>query len=203
MSIEQKVKWVENLYAQLDLEIAQFQNQTQLQCLTGCGNCCNNATIEASPLEFLPWAFHMFLIGKAEDALKALKPKVKHSICHIYSPLSLTDTIMGSCNDYPYRGLICRLFGYAASRDKYGKQRLVTCKRIKENQETFYNEANEAINNGLYVPMFTDYYMQLSQIDFRLGNTIVPINKALKLALEEVLQYYAYRPFPGNLEKIA
>lgn len=35
--------------------------------------------------------------------------------------------------------------------------------------------------------------MQLNQIDFNLGNIILPINKALKMALEEVLQYYAYR----------
>jgi hypothetical protein len=44
--------------------------------------------------------------------------------------------------------------------------------------------------------------MNLSQIDFRLGNTIVPINQALKMAIEEVLRYYAYRPFPRSYKKI-
>ena len=52
------------------------------------------------------------------------------------------------------------------------------------------------MKNGLYVPIFTDYYMNLNQIDFRMGNVILPINKAMKAAIEEVLQYYAYRPFP-------
>jgi hypothetical protein len=45
--------------------------------------------------------------------------------------------------------------------------------------------------------------MNLSQIDYRLGTLILPINQALKRAIEEVLQYYAYRPFPGGLEQIA
>jgi hypothetical protein len=110
---------------------------------------------------------------------------------------------MGSCSNYRYRGLICRLFGYAASRDKYGKLRLATCKIIKEGQQENYNTAEEAISKGLYVPIFTDYYMQLSQIDNRLATTILPINEALKTAIEEVLHYYAYRPFPGGLENIA
>ena len=35
--------------------------------------------------------------------------------------------------------------------------------------------------------------MRLSQIDFRLGNMILPVNKALQVALEEVLRYYEYR----------
>lgn len=203
MSLERKIKLVEGLFEQLDLEISGFQNKTQLHCITGCGNCCNNPNIEASPLEFLPWAFHLFLIGKAEDTLKELHTKQKQSICHIYSPLNLVDSTMGHCSSYKYRGLICRLFGYAATRDKYGQQRLVTCKIIKENQKDLYEDTMEAITKGLYVPMFTDYYMQLSQIDFHLSNVIAPINKALKLAIEEVLQYYAYRPFPSGLETVA
>jgi len=203
MTIEARVKLVEGLFDQLDLEISTFQNQTKLHCITGCGKCCTKTTLEASPLEFLPWAFHLFLIGKAEDTLKELNLKEKHSICHIYNPLNLIDSTMGRCSDYKYRGLICRLFGYAATRDKYGQQRLVTCKIIKERQENLYQETTEAIANGLYIPMFTDYYMQLSQIDYNLGRKIEPINRALKLAIEEVLQYYAYRPFPGGLENIA
>ncbi|MBU3823028.1 YkgJ family cysteine cluster protein [Flavobacteriaceae bacterium XHP0103] len=203
MNIESKVRLVEGLFEQLDVEISTFQNQTRLQCLAGCGHCCTNPTIEASPLEFLPWAFHVFLLGKAEDTLKELKNKDKQSVCHIYSPLNLIESTLGRCGDYKHRGLICRLFGYAATRDKYGQQRLATCKIIKENQLQHFQEASDAISKGLYVPMFTDYYMQLNNIDFKLGNTIVPINKALKLALEEVLQYYAYKPFPGSLEKIA
>ena len=49
--------------------------------------------------------------------------------------------------------------------------------------------------------MFTEYYMQLNQIDFNIGNRIVSVNKALKLAIEEVLQYYAYRPVPNLAKK--
>ncbi|WNH11576.1 YkgJ family cysteine cluster protein [Thalassobellus suaedae] len=203
MSIERRVKLVEELFNKLDLEISEFQNNSQLHCLTGCGNCCTNPTMEASPLEFLPWAFYLFLNGQAEITLKTLNSKETQPICHIYSPLNLVDSTMGRCSNYKYRGLICRLFGYAATNDKYGKQRLVTCKIIKENQPDLYQDTTEAINNGLYIPIFTDYYMQLSQIDFNMGNVFTPINKALKLAIEEVLQYYAYRPFPGGLEKIA
>ena len=76
---------------------------------------------------------------------------------------------------------------------------MATCKIIKEGQAENYGNTLDALKNGLYVPIFTDYYMKLNQIDFRLGNNILPINKALKVAIEEVLHYYAYRPFPqGN-----
>ena len=80
---------------------------------------------------------------------------------------------------------------------------MATCKIIKEGQVENYNSAVEAMKNGLYVPIFTDYYMNLNQIDFKLGNSILPINKAMKEALEEVLQYYAYRPFPNGYKDIA
>ncbi|WP_044399438.1 YkgJ family cysteine cluster protein [Lacinutrix sp. Hel_I_90] len=203
MSIARRVRLVEGLYEQLDLEISAFQDKTKLHCLAGCGNCCTNPTVEASPLEFLPWAFHLFLNGQAEATLKILNTKEKHSICHIYQPLNIVDSTLGKCSNYKYRGLICRLFAYAATNDKYGQKRLATCKIIKDNQKESYETTVAAISKGLYVPMFTDYYMQLSQIDFNMGNRIVPITIALKLALEEVLQYYAYRPFPSGLANSA
>jgi hypothetical protein len=197
MSIETKVRAVELLYADLDREISQFKSQTKLHCVAGCGKCCTHADVDASPLEFLPWAFHLFLNGKAEATLEDLRQR-ENPICLIYRPLSVVDNHHGSCGDYKYRGLICRLFGYGANRDKYGELRLATCKIIKEGQAENYRDTVEALKNGLYVPIFTDYYMKLNQIDFRLGNSILPINKALKVAIEEVLHYYAYRPFPAG-----
>jgi uncharacterized protein len=195
MSIEMKVLAVEKLFHRLDIEINTFQTSTKLHCKAGCGKCCTKPDIEASPLEFLPWAFHLFLNNETENVLERLSQKT-NSICHIYNPISLLDNSSGNCSEYQYRGLICRLFGYGANPDKYGQLRLVTCKIIKDEQAHNYAQATEAIIQKLPIPIFTDYYMNLSQIDFHLGNIILPINEALKMAIEEVLQYYAYRPFP-------
>jgi hypothetical protein len=193
MSIERRVQLVESLFYQLEQESAQFEQSSGISCVSGCGKCCTYPNVEASPLEFLPWAFHLFLNGEAEKTLLVLK-ETHSSTCLIYKPLSIID--QGRCGNYKYRGLICRLFGFAANTDKYGSLRLATCKIIKEGQTNNYNSAAEAIAKGLYVPVFTAYYMQLNQIDFHLGNIVLPVNKALKMALEEVLQYYAYRPSP-------
>ncbi|NHN24219.1 YkgJ family cysteine cluster protein [Flavobacterium jejuense] len=202
MSIEKRVLQVEALFYKLELEITEFQSHTKLSCLTGCGKCCTNPEIDASPLEFLPWAFHIYLNGNAEKILRDLNNRAT-STCYIYNPLSLLDKNNGNCSEYKYRGLICRLFGFGANKDKYGQYRLATCKIIKEGQKENFEKSSEAINNGLSVPIFTDYYMNLSQIDFRLGNQIVPINKALQFAIEEVLQYYSYRPMPNGFHNCA
>lgn len=202
MSIESRVKLVEQLFDKLEVEITEFRTQTKLSCNAGCGKCCNNPTIEASPLEFLPYAFHLFLNGKAEQVLNEIND-LETAICYNYKPLSVLDPNKGNCSSYQYRALICRLFGFGASSDKYGQLRLATCKIIKEEQKVNYDNSTDAINNGLYVPVFTDYYMNLSQIDFKLGNVIVPINKAMQQAIEEVLQYYAYRPMPSGFDNCA
>lgn len=195
MSIESKVQEIEILFSRLEEELKTFTATTHLFCNAGCGKCCTNPTMEASPLEFLPWAFHLFKIGEAESTLEKLN-NYSNPICYNYNPISDLDLHNGSCNTYKYRGLVCRLFGYGATKDKFAQLRLATCSIIKEQQIENYNKTNEAINNGLSVPIFTDYYMNLSQIDFRLGNVYVHINKALQLAIEEILQYYAYRDFP-------
>lgn len=202
MTLISKVELVEQLFAKSEIEITAFQKSTLLHCLSGCGKCCTTPNIDASPLEFLPWALHLFMNHEAENMLEQLSQKTT-SICTIYKPLSIVDQENGRCTNYKYRGLICRLFGYAASKNKYGKLKLVTCKLIKENQKEQYQQTAEAVSKGIYVPIFSDYYMQLAQIDFELALKLLPINEALKYAIEEVLQYYSYRPFPTDLKDIA
>jgi hypothetical protein len=202
MAIAAKVLLVEHLFDQLEKEMTTFQNATKMSCVAGCGKCCTTPSIQASPLEFLPWAFHLYLNGEAENTLEELKQK-SSTLCHIYKPLNIIDSNQGRCTNYKYRGLICRLFGYAASKDQYGKLRIATCRIIKEGQNEHFLKTTEDISNGLNIPVFSNYYMQLSNIDFILGKIMVPVNLALKMAIEEVLHYYAYRPFPENLKEIA
>jgi len=203
-SIENRVRLVEMLFRNLDVEIIDFQKETKLACIAGCGKCCSTPEIDASPLEFLPWAFHVFLNGQAEEILSELEQN-KTATCFLYRPKSLEEFTLGNCSNYKYRGLICRLFGFGATTDKYGKLRIATCNIIKEGQKDKYDAATNAINTinaNVSIPIFTEYYMQLSHIDFKLGNIFQPVNIAMKTALEEVLHYYAYRDFPENYKKL-
>ncbi len=194
MSIIRKVKAVERVFKSLEEEIADVKHHTGLQCIAGCGRCCVKPDIYASPLEFLPLAFYWFKNGAATQMLELLEQE-RSPICFNYRPLSVGDQVNGACHNYVHRGLICRLFGYAASRDKNGELKLVTCKTIKEQFPREYGNANRWIEEKEYVPVVSDYYKRLIQIDFRLANQSLPVNEAMREALEEVMHYYAYRPF--------
>ena len=150
MSIERRVALVETLFEQLEQESRQFESTAGLSCVSSCGNCCTYADIEASPLEFLPWAFHLFLNGEAEKTRILLRTN-ESATCFIYKPLTIVN--QGRCSTYKYRGLICRLFGFAANKDKYGNLRLSTCKIIKEGQTEQYKSAADAISKGLYLSL--------------------------------------------------
>ncbi|WP_296620592.1 YkgJ family cysteine cluster protein [Marivirga sp.] len=195
MTIKQKVVAVEKLFKRLDNEISEFRKESGIFCFSGCGKCCNKTDIEASPLEFLPLAFHWFSQGKADEMHQKLEENQSLN-CMVYQPLSVDDPNHGHCGEYQFRGLICRLFGYGAGKDKYGELRMVTCKLIKENQAENYEKAVEMLKSKSKVPVFTDYYQNLMQIDFRLAKDMLPINEAIQAALEAVMQYYAYREFP-------
>lgn len=201
MSIAKKVKAVEKVYQRLDQEITQFKNNSGLSCMAGCGACCQKADIEATILEFLPFAYYAFMQDKALDTLEKLKSQPT-AICHLLK-LGILGGSSGLCSDYVYRGLICRLFGYAAARDKYGNLRLVICNKIKESQAVLYTESIEKIKAGMEVPVMSQYYSQFSSIDPELTLKFYPINKAMEKALELVLHYYAYRPKPRKLLKLA
>ena len=114
--MEEKVNAVESVFRKLDEEIAQFQANTTLHCKAGCGKCCFKPDIEATILEFLPFALHLYQEGKAEVWHEKLKTSTA-DVCMILNP---AQGGTGLCFDYNYRGLICRLFGYSARTTKYG-----------------------------------------------------------------------------------
>lgn len=187
--LTEKVRAVEAVFSELDNEIASFQSRTTLHCAWGCGRCCFKPDIEASPLEFLPFAYHVYTHGTAYEWYEKLKDS-NPAHCLILNP---TQGGAGMCSQYAHRGLICRLFGYSARTNKYSQKELVTCQIIKTEQKEQYESAAAMIREGEPVPVMNQYYMRLHAIDPVLAQEFFPVNEAIRRAIEVILHYYAYR----------
>ena len=185
----EKVRAVEEVFEALDNEIAHFQNWSGLHCSFGCGKCCFKPDIEATILEFLPFAHFLYTNNQAFDWLERLKGN-DEKLCLILNP---TQGGAGLCSEYKHRGLICRLFGYSARTNKHGKKELVTCAIIKGEQGDMYQASQQQIESGREVPVMSNFYMRLHSIDPDLTREYFPINEAIKRAIEVILHYYAYR----------
>src|ERR1041384_6961603 len=101
MTIEEKVREVEAVFQKLDGEISAFQSSTGIHCKFGCGKCCFKPDIEATPLEFLPFALHLFKTNQAEDWLTRLT-EANADVCMILHP---HQSGAGLCSEYVHRGL--------------------------------------------------------------------------------------------------
>jgi Fe-S-cluster containining protein len=188
-TLQEKVKLVEAVFARLDEEIARFQATSGLHCKAGCGKCCFKSDIEATPLEFLPFAWYLYQNNLAEEWLEKVRD-TESPLCVILNP---TQAGAGLCSEYVYRGLICRLFGYSARTNKYGKPELITCQIIKTEQAIPVAAVETRLGNGLSIPVMNQYYMQLASVDFDMAREFYPINAAIRRAIETVMQYYVYR----------
>lgn len=189
MTPDEKVKEVEAVFQKLDAEIARFQSATGMHCKFGCGKCCFKPDIEATPLEFLPFALHLYREGLAEQWYDKLTTS-EEPVCVILNP---TQSGAGLCTEYHHRGLICRLFGYSARTNKYEKKELVTCNVIKTEEPVEYHKGVDLVEKSGEVPVMSNYYMQLHAIDPEMTTQFYPINVAIRKAIENVLHYFAYR----------
>ena len=189
MDLAEKATAVSRLLTALDEEIAAMQQWSGMHCKWGCGKCCFKPDIEATALEFLPFAFHLYQSGQAGTWLQSLEEN-DSSICLILNP---QQNGAGLCSQYPHRGMICRLFGFSARVNKHEIKELITCQTIKTEQAEAFANADSQIKSGKEVPVMHQYYMRLSTIDFELTRDFYPINEAIAQAIKLVMHYYAYR----------
>jgi len=190
LNLEEKSLAVLEVFKVLEEEAKQFTSESGLSCITGCGACCANPKISASPLEFLPLAFDFYYKGIAESILLLLESDEENSNCIVYRANS-PDTKMGYCTNYKSRGMICRLFAASARKNKYGLKDIIICKTLKEGKPEAFRESTKRINNELPIPNASKFYMFLDEIDESLTQHM-PINKAITFSLELVLRYKFY-----------
>lgn len=190
MNLTEKSQAAMDVFVELESDTKQFVSESGLSCISGCGFCCANPKIPASPLEFLPLAFDLYDKGLAESTLILLESKEDGASCVMYRPQS-EDGKKGFCGNHSKRGMICRLFAASARKTKYGKKDLIICKVLKEEKTSAYIETSERINIDMDIPLATAFYSRLDEIDQSLCQQFT-INEAITFALELVLRYKFY-----------
>lgn len=185
MSLHSKVVEIQHIFQEVDEQNQAIQHQSNLHCITGCGKCCQNPNVAAFPIEFLPFAVSLFEKKQLVQFLEDLE-KSESDLCPIYKP-----SVTGSCSEYLNRGLICRVFGAGAQRDKNGAPRLITCKLLKEERPDEVRAAEFAFSDNHFEYAST-YYDRLKTIVPSLSYETLPIKDAVRMALEYTLQYTIY-----------
>ncbi len=189
-SIKRKVEQVLTVFKTIDEDTARFQQATGLHCFPKCNGCCIRPHIEATILEFLPLAYHLYLENQAEEWWNRMKEMTTDPHCGLLKPRITAEK--GFCIAYDYRPLVCRLFGYSAVLDKNQRPQLATCEILKKNRTEIFQKAVADIEKGLPVPVMKNYFFHLYSIDMTLTREFYDISTALFRALEEVLFFSSY-----------
>jgi len=195
LDIRQKIHKVLLLYKQLDNGLQKFARHSRMSCLPGCGKCCENPDVEASVLEMLPLALDLWQKNTAQQWWDRIENAQGKEQCVFYEPHS-SGAGKGRCGIYPFRPLICRLYGYSAKRGRDNRLALFSCLLIREDQPTQFQQAQKKINAGLKVPCISDATMKASALDPELGTKQYPINKAVQLAIEKVGLWQSFEKKP-------
>jgi len=180
---------VEKVFEELDAHLLSTAEVSGLKCPDFCGMCCRKADIEASPLEFMPLAAWLYKKGKVNDFLAKLDHP-EHQWCACFDPDASAKGAWG-CQYYEHRGLICRLFGFGFRLNRENLPVLVTCKIMKSTQAAAVSKAGEmAVSHPEEMPVFSNYFMRLLAIDPDLAVPQMPINQAIRVAIEKLYFYY-------------
>lgn len=187
-NLYQKIQKIESLQAEADRATAAFKKRYEIDCLQHCTECCKYKDINASPLEFLPMAWHLYKVGQLEQVFeKVSNTESRQCIFSVFKDGSW------GCSCYPTRGMICRLFGFACTEDKHGKPTYAVCHTLKEKCPEKMQAICDKVHNGGIAPVISNFYRKLSMFDLSLGDELVPINQAIKEACEIVYMHTAYK----------
>ncbi|NCB39381.1 MAG: YkgJ family cysteine cluster protein [Erysipelotrichia bacterium] len=188
ISLYHKVQKVESLQKSVDKDTKVFKRHACIECESFCAECCRYNDVTATSLEFLPFAWHAYKLGLLEQWLEDLEKNESQQCIFLRQ-----DADKWGCKIYPVRGLICRLFGFSAITDKNGRPVYAACRILKQHRPETASRAGLYVVGGGKVPVISTYYRRLASIDPSTGNDFMPINQAIKKALEIVYFHCLYR----------
>ena len=166
------------IYQEIDQKIARLQVAFGLRCPSLCGACCDNPEVEATVLEILPLADEIYRRNEEEPVLLVLEEKSNQGDfrCALYR----------ADPGFP-KGGRCSYY-------EFGNLELSTCKVIKERTPEAVHRGETGISEGLDVPVYQESFMRIASMHSGIGYRRLPINLALKAALERL--YWKTRANP-------
>lgn len=177
------------LYRRADGAVAHFTEISEVSCPHACGTCCEGFVPDIMPLEAAYVA--VWLAGIDRDrayklAASGLVPRVRddgRQGCPLYA-----DDTPYHCTVYEARPLICRMFGFAASRDKRGVPAYSVCRHGISGNGT-RSAAGAALVEafGTEPPLMADMGSELVAIDPSSSAVRRSLPEALNEALAQVL----------------
>lgn len=178
------------IYQQLDREVRRFKNSTELDCLFGCGQCCESSKVESTIIEAMPLAVELHRLKQIGqwDSNFLLS---QQDNCIFYRPSNNAGS--GRCTVYVFRPLACRLFGFSAAQDKYGYNLFNTCSNIKKISSQLFQKAQLFINHGLSIPKMKDYSMRIFNLDPYLSRERFPVMEAISKAFDRIAFLCEYK----------
>ena len=173
------------LYKKVENETARFAKLTGIHCPEKCGICCATAKVETTPLEMLPLAVELWSKDKGFFWLKKLDAKPNARIC-VFFKSDPKNKKMGRCSVYSLRPLICRLFGFCATKNKQGKSVYGGCKIIKNKYRSKFLAAQKIVAATPRLLKMSDLSAQIYGLGSSADEKILPINLATRHALEKI-----------------
>ena len=156
--------------------------------------CCKTQSIEATLLETLPLAEAIFNNGEEDLILQTVEEQLLKDDFSCILFRFLGNTLNGFCTYYPYRPLLCRLFGFAARRNRLDELDFCTCKHLRGISPDSVRRAEFSVSMGLRIPIYQESFMRIAAMNPTIGFLRRPINLAIKEALE-----YLYWRRPGKV----
>lgn len=183
-SVNLAIKTVLDAYHDVDRQIAALCRITDLRCPEGCGLCCENRQVESTIPEVLPLAREIYMQSQEEEIMESIRARteVDDPVCVLYRPEPLVQG-KGRCGFYQTRPLLCRLFGFAARKNKYDKVEFAPCRIVKQEAPEVCRRVEMALSNGVRPPVYQENFFKIAVLFPSMGFHRLPINKAIMEAL--------------------
>ncbi len=185
---------LEEVYAALEEEQKKWIEASPFRCPVGCGRCCERFVPDMWEIEALYIAGQLLIEGR--DSL--FQPSQSFP-CPLYRAEGEFH-----CTVYETRPLVCRVFGFAGDRDKWGHLRYAPCRHmaLEEGQQVvstskMWTEQELVKRFAALPPDMTLFARRVQAIEPSWAIEREPLDTALPKALMK-LRLYAWFSSPDK-----